>query len=82
METLSRGADLSTSLLSAVRLNYTTLGFLRFGSKTMVDPGALGAYHVNVPVSGRVVSECAILRRSTEADGFVRRQALWSRNRT
>lgn len=58
VETLSRSADLSTSLLSAVQLNYTTLGFLRFGSETMVDPGALGAYHVNVPVSGQIASEC------------------------
>jgi len=58
VETLKRGADLSGSLLSAVRLNHITLGFLRFGSEAMVDPGALGAYHVNVPLSGRVVSEC------------------------
>jgi AraC-like DNA-binding protein len=58
VETLDRGADLSASLLSAVRLNHITLGFLRFGSETMVDPGALGAYHVNVPLSGRVASEC------------------------
>lgn len=58
VETLSRRADLSTSLLSAVRLSHTTLGFLRFGSEAMVDPGALGAYHVNVPVAGRIASEC------------------------
>lgn len=58
VETLTRSADLSASLLSAVQLSHTTLGFLRFGSETMVDPGALGAYHVNVPVSGRIVSEC------------------------
>lgn len=58
VETLNRGADLSESLLSAVRLEHVTLGYLRFGSEAMVDPGALGAYHVNVPLSGRVVSEC------------------------
>ena len=58
VETLSRGADLTSSLLSAVRLQHVTLGFLRFGSEAMVDPGALGAYHVNVPLSGRVASEC------------------------
>lgn len=58
VETLDSSADLSSSLLSAVRLNHVTLGFLRFGSAAMVDPGALGAYHINVPLSGRVASEC------------------------
>jgi AraC-like DNA-binding protein len=58
VETLSRTAVLRSSLLSAVRLNHVTLGFVRFGSEAMVDPGALGAYHVNIPLSGRVASEC------------------------
>lgn len=58
IETLTRGADLSSSMLSAVRLRHVTLGFLRFGSEAMVDPGALGAYHVNIPLSGSVDSEC------------------------
>ncbi|MDN5915151.1 MAG: AraC family transcriptional regulator [Pseudonocardia sp.] len=58
VETLTREADLSSSLLSAVRLHHVTVGFLRFGSEAMVDPGALGAYHVNVPLAGRVASEC------------------------
>lgn len=68
IETLGQGADLSGSLLSAVRLNHVTLGYLRFGSEAMVDPGALGAYHVNVPLSGRVVSECG-KRRTTATVG-------------
>lgn len=58
VETLSRNANLQTSLLSAVRLEHITLGFVRFGSEAMVDPGELGAYHINVPLSGRVASEC------------------------
>lgn len=58
VETLTREADLSSSLLSAVRLNHVTVGFLRFGSEAMIDPGALGGYHVNVPLAGRVASEC------------------------
>ncbi|WP_028933786.1 AraC family transcriptional regulator [Pseudonocardia spinosispora] len=58
VETLSRDADLQTSLLSAVHLEHITIGFVRFGSEAMVDPGALGAYHINVPLSGRVASEC------------------------
>lgn len=58
VETLSRNADLQTSLLSAVHLEHITMGFVRFGSEAMVDPGALGAYHINVPLSGQVASEC------------------------
>jgi AraC-like DNA-binding protein len=58
VETLGRGAELRTSLLSAVRLEHITLGFVRFGSEAMVDPGALGAYHINVPLTGKVASEC------------------------
>jgi AraC-like DNA-binding protein len=58
VETHRRTSVLRASLLSAVRLNHITLGFVRFGSEAMVDPGALGAYHVNVPLSGRVASAC------------------------
>lgn len=58
VETLNRDVVLRASLLSAARLNHVTLGFVRFGSEAMVDPGALGSYHVNVPLAGRVASEC------------------------
>jgi AraC-like DNA-binding protein len=53
------GVDaLPSPLLTAVRLEHVTLGFVRFGAEAMVDPGALGSYHVNVPLAGRVASEC------------------------
>ncbi len=58
VETLHRGASLAAARLSAVRLNHVTIGFVRFGSETMIDPGALGAYHINIPLTGRVASEC------------------------
>ena len=58
VETLSAAADLSASVLGAVRLDHVTIGILRFGSEALVDPGALGAYHVNVPLSGEVASRC------------------------
>ncbi|GBG39240.1 AraC family transcriptional regulator [Mycobacterium montefiorense] len=48
----------SCAQLSAVRLKYLTIGLVRFGNEVSVDPGDLGAYHVNVPVSGEVVSSC------------------------
>ncbi|WP_307796835.1 hypothetical protein [Williamsia soli] len=41
-----------------MRLNHLTIGRARFGSEARVDPGDLGTYHVNVPVSGEVVSWC------------------------
>jgi AraC-like DNA-binding protein len=58
VEALTPRADLSESLLSAGRLNQVTVGFVRFGSEAMLDGGALGAYHVNVPLSGSVASAC------------------------
>ncbi|ABH00961.1 possible transcriptional regulator, AraC family (plasmid) [Rhodococcus jostii RHA1] len=48
----------SSAELSAVRLNYLTIGRARFGSEARVDPGDLGTYHVNVPLEGSVVSVC------------------------
>ncbi|WP_433281028.1 AraC family transcriptional regulator [Pseudonocardia xinjiangensis] len=50
--------DLSESLLRAARLDHVTVAFVRFGTEAMLDAGALGAYHVNVPLSGRVASAC------------------------
>ncbi|MHA4854267.1 AraC family transcriptional regulator [Rhodococcus sp. MSC1_016] len=48
----------ATAELSAVRLNHLTIGRARFGNEASVDPGDLGTYHVNVPVTGEVVSWC------------------------
>jgi AraC-like DNA-binding protein len=48
----------SSAELSAARLKYLTIGLARPGTEVSVDPGDLGAYHVNVPVSGEVVSWC------------------------
>lgn len=54
----SKRAILGSSVLNAVQLSHTTLGLVRFGCETSVDPGALGAYHVNVPITGQVDSRC------------------------
>jgi AraC-like DNA-binding protein len=51
-------ARASQAELSAVRLNHLTIGRARFGSEAQVDPGDLGTYHVNVPISGTVFSQC------------------------
>lgn len=49
---------LDGSLLTAASLTHLTLGFVQFGTETQLDPGALGAYHVNVALSGAVESWC------------------------
>jgi hypothetical protein len=46
------------SQLSATELTHLTLGFVRFGTEISLDPGALGAYHVNVALLGQVESHC------------------------
>ncbi|ODU07170.1 MAG: hypothetical protein ABS81_02400 [Pseudonocardia sp. SCN 72-86] len=58
VQRLSRDTEVETSILNAVRLDNVTVGLLRFGTEVVVDPGALGSYHVNVPLAGWVVSEC------------------------
>lgn len=49
---------LARSLLTGTDLTHLTLGFVRFGTETRLDPGALGAYHVNVALTGSVESHC------------------------
>lgn len=58
VEPTGHDAALPESLLSATSLTHLTLGFVRFGTETRLDPGALGAYHVNVALSGSVESRC------------------------
>jgi AraC-like DNA-binding protein len=48
----------SRAEMYAVRLKYLTIGLTRFGHEVSVDVGDIGSYHVNVPVSGQVVSWC------------------------
>lgn len=58
VEPTGQHANLEHSRLSAIELTHLTLGFVRFGTETALDPGALGAYHVNVALSGSVESVC------------------------
>ena len=44
--------------ISAMHLALTTIGYVRPGTAASVDPGDLSAYHVNVALSGTVVSRC------------------------
>lgn len=44
-------------LLRGVRTEHLTVGLMRFGQPTLVDPGRTGAgYHVNVTLAGRIAS--------------------------
>ncbi|MEV7389137.1 AraC family transcriptional regulator [Streptomyces sp. NPDC091215] len=44
--------------ISAVHLALTTIGYVRPGTTASVDPGELPAYHVNVVLTGQVLSRC------------------------
>jgi AraC-like DNA-binding protein len=71
VETLRPHAKLRGSFLCGARLTHLTVGFVRFGAETSIDPGRKGSYHVNVPLAGRVESVCghrhAVASRSTGA---------------
>ncbi|MFF4592583.1 hypothetical protein [Amycolatopsis sp. NPDC001319] len=54
----TRRPVLPSSRLSAAELRHLTVGYVCFGTETSVDPGALGAYHVNLPTFGAVESHC------------------------
>lgn len=44
--------------ITVIRMTHLTLGVARPGCDVSVDPGVLGSYHVNVPLSGRIESAC------------------------
>lgn len=57
IEPIGHDNELDHSLLSATKLKHLTVGFVRFGTEARLDPGALGAYHVNVaPVGDRRIA--------------------------
>lgn len=50
-------APADTGLLRGVRTEHLTVGLMRFGQPTLVDPGRTGAgYHVNVTLAGPIAS--------------------------
>ncbi|GAA3584938.1 hypothetical protein GCM10022222_81960 [Amycolatopsis ultiminotia] len=69
-----RHGERPASLLAAAGGRDLTVGLLWFGSDMLIDPGALGAYHVNVPVSGSVASECG----GRQSIATVRRGAVFT----
>src|SRR5690606_32497107 len=56
VEPLGR-ARAGRGLLRGVRTEHLTVGVMRFGQPTLVDPGRTGAgYHVNVTLAGRIAN--------------------------
>jgi AraC-like DNA-binding protein len=49
---------LPESLLNVAQLTHLTLGVVRFGTEAGIDSGAIGAYHINMPIVGAVESHC------------------------
>lgn len=58
VEELDRPPALRQPRIAAVHLSLTTIGYVQPGTTASVDPGDLSAYHVNVALSGAVVSRC------------------------
>jgi AraC-like DNA-binding protein len=59
-------AVIAASEIKAVRMTHMTIGLVRPDRDMDIEPGALGCYHVNVPVCGHVESRCGT--RATVAD--------------
>lgn len=58
MELLSPGARLCNARMSAFRLTDITVGIVRFGAEVSIDPGDMGGYHVDLPLTGSVATSC------------------------
>lgn len=49
---------LTGARMSVTRLTDMTLGIVRFGADVLIDPGDVGGYHVDVPISGTTDTSC------------------------
>ncbi len=58
IEALDPHPTLHQPRICAAHLSLTTIGYVQPGTTASVDPGDLSAYHVNVALSGEVVSRC------------------------
>ena len=63
--------------LSAIELEHLTIGHVHFGTPVSIDAGDLLTYHVDVPLSGVVVSRCG----TQEIVATPRRAAVFSPRR-
>ncbi len=58
LELAQSNTRLSNATMSAIRLTDITVGIVRFGAEVFIDPGDLGGYHVDLPLSGSVATTC------------------------
>ncbi|RZL74256.1 MAG: AraC family transcriptional regulator [Rhodococcus sp. (in: high G+C Gram-positive bacteria)] len=58
LDLVSPRTHLTHARLSAVQLSHLTLGIVHFGAEVLIDPGDVGGYHINIPLSGAVDSRC------------------------
>jgi AraC-like DNA-binding protein len=77
VEPLDGPGLLNAPRLSAIELDHLTIGHVRFGTAVSIDAGDLLTYHVDVPLSGVVVSRCG----TQEIVATPRRAAVYSPRR-
>lgn len=58
LELVGGGTRLSDASMSAFRLTDLTVGVVRFGAEVSIDPGDMGGYHIDMPLSGSVTTSC------------------------
>jgi len=58
LELTHSNTRLSNARMSAFRLTDITVGIVRFGAEVCIDPGDMGGYHIDLPLSGSVATSC------------------------
>lgn len=58
LELVESSTRLCNARMSAFRLTDITVGIVRFGAEVSIDPGDMGGYHVDLPLSGSVATSC------------------------
>ncbi|MBV6756438.1 AraC family transcriptional regulator [Rhodococcus opacus] len=58
LEIVGGARQLSDAQMLAVRLNHMTVGIVRFGADVLIDPGDVGGYHIDLPLSGSLATSC------------------------
>jgi AraC-like DNA-binding protein len=58
LELVDKETRLSNAKMSAFRLTDSIIGLVRFGAEVSIDPGDMGGYHIDMPVSGAVATSC------------------------
>ncbi|MDT2009699.1 hypothetical protein FXW78_48625 [Rhodococcus opacus] len=68
LDLVSPRTHLTHARLSAVQLSHLTLGIVHFGAEVLIDPGDVGGYHINIPLSGQWIPDAVHNRPSSPQD--------------